>query len=141
MGYFTVPRYTRRLDLKPLLIENQTAELCTAANLSVAKMRGILPLRMDTTEVLNQFGSLRDTLVRLIEIASNGPLEVLEAWREGYPRLVPDTISALETASRRNLTTVASVRDSCASINDSLLELEYLKQRITIQLADRMAER
>jgi len=108
--------------------------------MSVARMRSILPLKLDATEVLNQFGSLRDTLVQLIEIASGDPLEVLEAWRVGYPRLVPDVVSALETASRRNLTTVASVRESCASINDSLLELEYLKQGITTQLADRMAE-
>ncbi len=122
------------------MIENRAAELCKTASTSVSRMRHILPLRTDTGEILNQLGTLRETLVRLTEIASDEPRELLDTLRDVYPRLVPEIVSALETASRRNLMTVAAVRDSCASINDSLLELEYLKQRTTVQMGNPKAK-
>ena len=103
------------------MLETNILRLCESAGERACHR---LPLQADSSEVLEHYWGLQDTLARLIQEASEAPLEMSEAFRRSCPNLFADSQAALDVASQRNLTNIAAVRLACKSIYDSLVVLQ-----------------
>lgn len=102
-------------------------DLCPSISVCVANIRFFLSSRPQISEILNSFWDLRDHLGRLVDAASDRPLDVFDFLKCEYPQLVRDIIGALGTALQKGLTRNAAVRSSCEAINEFLIKLEQLK--------------
>jgi hypothetical protein len=102
-------------------------KLCAATVRVASSLRVSVAFRANLPELLDQFWRLQDTVAQLVELANDSPREVFQALRRDYPELVREVVGALEVPAKRPLANIAAISKSCAAINDSLLELEYLK--------------
>ena len=83
----------------------------------------------EVSQVLDAFWRLQDQIHRLVASASDSPSEIFSELRTGCPRLIQDIIALLDFTAKVHFRHIAAIERSCTAINDSLMELEHLKQQ------------
>ena len=107
---------------------SQIERLCQNVAFAVAAVRTVFRSSLPVPEVLNRYWALQDNLSRLLEAVTDQPSETLEVL-EAHPGLLTDVVDVLEFSSKlQMLKGLAAVREAGESINNSLLEIQYLKQ-------------
>jgi hypothetical protein len=107
---------------------SEIESLCQNVAASVSEVRAVFRSSLPVPEILDRFWCLQDNISRLLEAISDYPAETLQAL-EGHPRLLTDVVDVLEfSAKLPSLRNIAAVRESAASINNSLLEIQYSRQ-------------
>jgi hypothetical protein len=95
---------------------------------SVSEVRKTFRSSYPVPDILDRFWRLQDNLSRLLEAAIDHPSETSEVL-EHDPRLLTDVVDVLAfSAKLQNLRTIAAVREATESINNSLVEIQYLRQ-------------
>lgn len=102
-------------------------DLCQSISVSVANARFLLRSQAQLSEILDCFWGLQDRLGRLVDEASDQPLEVFDFLSREHPQLLRDVIGSLSMASREGVARNAAVGSSCEAINELLLKLETFK--------------
>lgn len=106
----------------------KTERLCQNVESSVVEVRQVFRSSMPVPEVLDRFWRLQDNLSRLLEALSDDPAEATAAM-EGYPGLLQEVVDVLGfLANLQSFRNLPAVRESAESINNSMLEIQYLKQ-------------
>jgi hypothetical protein len=106
----------------------KTERLCQNVECCVADVRQVFRSSMPIPEVLDRFWRLQDNLSRLLEALSDDPVEATAAM-DGYPSLLQDVVDVLGfVANLQSFRNLPAVREAVESINNSLLEIQYLKQ-------------
>jgi len=102
--------------------------LCEDVSKAVRELRSYLRSPAENFEILTRFWALQDHLSRLVQSVADHREETLEVLSEEYPTLLRDVIDVISFIPRlRTLSCIDGVSAACADINESLLELEYLK--------------
>lgn len=102
--------------------------LCQKVASSVSEVRKVFRSSLPVPEILDSYWSLQDNLSRLLEALTDHPEETAEAL-DSCPGLLKDVVDVLEFSSKlQTLKNIPAVREASESINDSLVEIQYLKQ-------------
>lgn len=103
-------------------------ELCTASRIAAVQLRSALYARSRTPELLNAFGGMQDQIHRLIAHLRDHPGELLDFRLYGLG-VIRSAVGVLSITRKEPVYRLPAVREACARINESLIELEYLKER------------
>jgi hypothetical protein len=103
-------------------------EICAEVVLAIQAVRLSFQSHTEITETLDAFWRLQDQLHRLVAEISDSPCEILLTLRSECPRLVQEIVELLTFTAKTRFAHIRSIQLSCATINDSLMELEQIKQ-------------
>jgi hypothetical protein len=110
----------------------QIESICKNVAASVNEVRRVFRSAPPVPEILNRYWGLQDNLSRLLEAMTDHPIASLEAL-EGFPNLLKDVVDVLAFSSKlQMLKNIPAVREAGDAINNSLLEIQYLKQARTL---------
>lgn len=103
-------------------------DLCQNVASSVAQVRSVFRSSPAVPEILDRYWGLQDNLSRLLEALTDHPDKTAEAF-DSCPGLLNDVVDVLEFSLKlETVNNIAAVREASESINDSLMEIQYLKQ-------------
>lgn len=107
---------------------DQIEHVCQDVSSSITEVRKTFRSGLPVTDILDRFWRLQDNLSRLLEAITDHPKETTEIL-ETHPRLLPDVVDVLEFSSKlQTLRNIPAVREAGESINNSLLEIQYVRQ-------------
>ena len=106
----------------------KSERLCQNVASSVHDVRQAFRSATPVPKILDRFWRLQDDVYRLLEALTDSPVEAAETLRL-YPSLLKDVVDVLEFTSKlQSFRNIPALREAGESINNSLLEIQYLKQ-------------
>lgn len=110
-------------------MDNPSIEgLCQNVASSVTAVRQVFRSAVPVPQILDRFWRLQDNLYRLLEAMTDHPAKTAEAL-DKYPGLLKDVVDVLEFSSKlQTFRNIPAVREASESINNSLVEIQYLRQ-------------
>ena len=103
--------------------------ICQELAVDVKAAHSVLRTSTDLGETLDVIWQVQDQLRKLVMAADDSPGETLSLLAGVYPSLIREIIRLLTMASQGGFSRIDALQQSCASINNSLIELEQIKQR------------
>ncbi|HEX4750350.1 MAG TPA: hypothetical protein VH302_12470 [Bryobacteraceae bacterium] len=89
-------------------------------------MRRVFRSSLPVPEILDRYWALQDNLSRLLEAMADYPIAALDTL-EAFPNLLKDVVDVLTLSSTlQMLKNIPAVREAGDSINNTLLEIQYL---------------
>ncbi len=101
--------------------------LCQSISLSIANVRLLFRSPGHIPEILDSVWSIQDHLGRLVDAASDRPVEVFLFLKEEHPQLLQDITGVLGIVSKGSFAPNAAITASCGRVNGLLTKLELLK--------------
>ena len=102
--------------------------ICQNVADAVAEVRRIFRSSFSVPEILDRYWALQDNLSRLLEAITDYPTAAMEAL-DGWPNLLKDVVDVLAFSSKlQSLKSIPAVREAGEAINNTLLEIQYLRQ-------------
>jgi hypothetical protein len=105
---------------------SQIESICQNVTASVAEVRRVFRSSLPVPEILDRYWALQDNLSRLLEAMADYPIAALDTL-EAFPNLLKDVVDVLTLSSTlQMLKNIPAVREAGDSINNTLLEIQYL---------------
>ena len=107
---------------------SQIESICQNVADAVSEVRRVFRSTFPVPEILDRYWALQDNLSRLLEAMADYPIAAGEALEE-FPNLLKDVVDVLAFSSKlQMLRNIPAVREAGETINNTLLEIQYLKQ-------------
>ncbi|MBV8811828.1 MAG: hypothetical protein JO033_24420 [Acidobacteriaceae bacterium] len=101
--------------------------LCESISTSIANVRIFSRSPAHISEILDSVWSIQDYLGRLVDAASDRPVEVFRLLKSEHPELLQDIGGVLGTVSNGSLARNAAIAASFATVTGLLRKLEVLR--------------